>query len=288
MIDGKTRTCGLIGNPVEHTLSPVIHNTLAQKLGQNLVYVPFHVKEGLAGEAVRGAKALNILGCNVTVPYKSEVIPYLVELEPLAQKIGAVNTLVSVDGGYKGYNTDMPGLLRAMKSDGVEIAGRRVILLGAGGAARAVAVLLASEGAAEIRIANRTLPKAQQLADEVKGYFPHSFIRAATYESLGALEGDGYLAIQATSVGLHPHEEDVVVETEAFYQKLDTAYDLIFNPGETRFMKLAAKAGAKAYNGLKMLLYQGISAYELWNQVAVPEELAGEIYERLKAELHHG
>lgn len=285
MIDGKTRTCGLIGNPVEHTLSPVIHNTLAGKLGHNLVYVPFHVEQGDAEAAVKGAKALNILGCNVTVPYKSEVIPFLKELDPLAQKIGAVNTLVSVEGGYKGYNTDMPGLLRAMESDGVRIMGEKIVILGAGGVARAVAVLLAERNAETIYIANRTLNKAQQIAEEVRGLYPEVRIEALTYEEVCHLEESGLLAIQATSVGLHPHDEDVVIEDVLFYQKIHTAYDLIFNPKETRFMKLAAKAGAKAYNGLKMLLYQGIIAYELWNNTQIEEETAMEIYERLKKEL---
>lgn len=285
MIDGKTRTCGLIGNPVEHTLSPVIHNTLSEKLAQNLVYVPFHVKEGMVEDAVKGARALNILGCNVTVPYKSEVIPFLKELDPLAEKIGAVNTLVSVEGGYKGYNTDMPGLLRAMESDGVQITGEKVIILGAGGVARAVAVLLAQQKAEQILITNRTLQKAEQIAQEVNGLFQSKTVSAVTLEELCGLKDEGYLAIQATSVGLHPHDDEVIIGQDAFYHKIHTAYDLIFNPGETKFMKLAAKAGAKAYNGLKMLLYQGIIAYELWNDMAVSDEIAAEIYERLKKAL---
>jgi hypothetical protein len=111
-INGYTRTCGLIGNPVEHTLSPVIHNTLSMVLGENLAYVPFHVENGRLEDAVKGAFALNLLGLNVTVPYKSDVIPYLTDIDPLAENIGAVNTLVRTETGYKGYNTDMPGLYR--------------------------------------------------------------------------------------------------------------------------------------------------------------------------------
>ena len=116
-INGYTRTCGLIGNPVEHTLSPVIHNTLSMVLGKNLAYVPFHVETGRLEDAVKGAFALNLLGINVTVPYKSDVIPYLDDIDPLASNIGAVNTLVRTEKGYKGYNTDMPGLYRAMCED---------------------------------------------------------------------------------------------------------------------------------------------------------------------------
>ena len=138
-INGKTMVCGLIGNPVEHTLSPMIHNTLAKRLGHNLVYVPFPVETGKVADAVVGADALQLLGLNVTVPYKSEVIASLKEIDTLAKDIGAVNTLVRTDGGYKGYNTDMEGLYRAMLSEDVGIEGERIILLGAGGVGRAVA-----------------------------------------------------------------------------------------------------------------------------------------------------
>ena len=139
-INGKTRTCGLIGNPVEHTMSPVIHNTLAEELDINMVYVPFLVEKDLQ-EAVAGAYALNIQGMNVTVPYKSDVLGSLQECDELAKNIGAVNTLVRTKEGYKGYNTDMTGLFRAMNSYGITIKGQKVIILGAGGAARAVAFL---------------------------------------------------------------------------------------------------------------------------------------------------
>ena len=160
-IDGKTRTCGLIGNPVEHTLSPMIHNTLAKLSGHNLVYVPFPVEPGSLDKAIAGAGALNLLGLNVTVPYKSEVIRSLREIDDLARNIGAVNTLVKTDDGYKGYNTDMEGLYRAMTSEGVKIAGEQIVLLGAGGAARAVAYLCAVKGADKVYMLNRTLSKAE-------------------------------------------------------------------------------------------------------------------------------
>ena len=156
MIDGETRLCGLIGNPVEHTMSPVIHNTLAEKCGHNLVYVPFQVEEGRLAEAVKGACALNVLGLNVTVPYKSAVIESLVETDELAAHIGAVNTLVRTDGGYKGYNTDMTGLYRAMTGEGIRIEGEEIILLGAGGAAWAVAYLCGAQKAGKVWLLNRT------------------------------------------------------------------------------------------------------------------------------------
>lgn len=282
-INGYTRTCGLIGNPVEHTMSPVIHNTLAEELEENLVYVPFHVPTGQVREAVEGAYALNLLGCNVTVPYKSEVIPYLKEIDGLAERIGAVNTLVRTEGGFRGYNTDMPGLYRAMCEDDVKIDGEKVLLLGAGGVARAVAMLLADKGAAEIIILNRTIEKAQKIAEEINGYLGKEKIRTLAMDAYAELpEGERYLAIQATNVGMFPHTDAAVIEDADFYKKVHTGYDLVFNPAETRFMKLTKESGGRAYNGLKMLLYQGIIAYELWTGAKVSGELANKAYTEMK------
>lgn len=281
-INGRTRTCGLIGNPVEHTLSPLIHNTLAARLGQELVYVPFHVEQGKLAEAVRGADALNILGLNVTVPYKSEVIAHLAGIDELARNIGAVNTLVRTEGGYKGYNTDMEGLYRAMASEGIKIAGEQIILLGAGGAARAVAWLCASKGAERVYLLNRTPDKAETVAEEVNTSVGRDVVCPMKLADHAAIPDGRYLAIQGTSVGLSPNDEDVVIADDAFYEKVHTGFDLIYNPWETKFMRLVKAHGGKAYNGLKMLLYQGIIAYELWNGVYVPEEEAQIVYENLK------
>lgn len=282
MINGYTRVCGLIGNPVEHTKSPAIHNTLAAEQAENLVYVPLRVPEGRLREAVEGAWALNILGLNVTVPYKSQVIPFLEEIDPLAEKIGAVNTLVRVEGGFKGYNTDMPGLLRAMGEDGVKLTGEKVLLLGAGGVARAVAMLLAEQGAESVVILNRTVEKAESLAEEVNRMAGRRLVRAAVLEDYRSLpEGEKYLAIQATNLGMFPRTEGVVIEDRAFYEKIHTGYDLIFNPAKTRFMSLVEESGGRAFNGLKMLLYQGIIAYELWTGAEVDAALAARVYREM-------
>ncbi len=283
-INGKTRTCGLIGNPVEHTLSPMIHNTLAELLGHNLVYVPFPVKAGQVAQAVSGADALNLLGLNVTVPYKSAVIESLKEIDGLAGNIGAVNTLVRTAGGYKGYNTDMEGLYRAMVSEGISIAGETVILLGAGGAARAVAYLCAVKGAEQVYMLNRTLDKAQAVAGEVNRAMGREVICPMALEDYTMLPAGKYLTIQGTSVGLAPHAEEAVIMDDAFYEKVSTGFDLIYRPWETKFMQLTRAHGGQAYNGLKMLLYQGIIAYELWNDVKISEEEAQVVYERLKGQ----
>ena len=282
-INGYTRTCGLIGNPVEHTLSPVIHNTLSMVLGENLAYVPFHVENGRLEDAVKGAFALNLLGLNVTVPYKSDVIPYLTDIDPLAENIGAVNTLVRTETGYKGYNTDMPGLYRAMCEDGVKVKGEKVLILGAGGVARAVAMLLLDKGAREAILLNRTVQKAQEVADEVNRIAGRKFAKAMPMDAYDTLPaGKGNLAIQATSVGMYPGCDAAVIEDPAFYEKVHTGYDLIFNPPKTRFMELVEAQGGKAYNGAKMLLYQGIIAFELWTGCEIKSWLADKVYERMQ------
>ena len=281
-IDGKTRTCGLIGNPVEHTLSPIIHNTLAEMFGHNLVYVPFPVETGRLGAAVEGAAALQLLGLNVTVPYKSEVIPFLQEVDPLAAAIGAVNTLVSINGGYKGYNTDMEGLYRAMETEGIRIDGEEILLLGAGGVSRAVAYLCAVKGAERVYLLNRTLDKAERVAKEVNDAAGRQVIVPMALSAYNSLPDKRFLAIQGTSVGMYPNVSDVLIREDDFYNRIHTGFDLIYTPWETTFMKGVKEHGGYACNGLKMLLYQGIIAYELWNGVEVSEEDAGAVYEKLK------
>lgn len=285
MIDGKTVVCGLIGDPVEHTLSPVIHNTLARETGRNLVYVPFPVKAEQVEDAVRGARALSIRGLNVTVPHKSAVIPYLSSVEREAALIGAVNTLVLQEGGYRGYNTDLTGLERALASDGVQLSGERVILLGAGGAARAAAFLCALRGAREVWILNRTLSRAQELAEEVNRAAERGCVKPLALSDWKRIPEDRYLAIQGTKVGLAPDVGHAPIEEEGFYRLIHTGCDLVYRPARTKFMHLVEKAGGRAFNGLKMLLYQGIEAYELWTDIPVTERQAGICYERMKKEL---
>ena len=284
-IDGKTRLCGLIGNPVEHTLSPLIHNTLASLMEDNLVYVPLLVSSGYLETAVLGANAMHVLGVNVTVPYKSEIIPFLSDIDSLAEKIGAVNTLVATDHGYKGYNTDMPGLLRGMKADGIDLVNDNIIILGAGGAARAVAFMCADAGARNINLLNRTFDKALAVAKEVNAVYGPDTIIPMLLSNYHELAGKSYLCIQATSVGLFPESDSAIIEDAKFYQMIHTGYDLIYRPGITKFMKLAKKSGAKTFNGLKMLLYHGIIAYELWNGTSISEDMAVVVYQKLKDEL---
>ena len=283
-INGKTYSCGLIGNPVEHTMSPVIHNTLAQKMNLNMVYVPFLVQQDLAA-GVKGAYALNIQGLNVTVPYKSDVLEHLVSIDELAKSIGAVNTLVKTEGGYKGYNTDMTGLYRAMTSYGIKIEGEEILRLGAGGAARAVAFMCVYYKAKKVYLLNRTIEKAKCIAEEIKHSTGEDIIVPMQLEDYKQLGEQKMLCIQATSVGLSPRDDEVIISDEEFYKKIHTGYDLIYRPTNTKFMQLVKEHGGQAYHGLKMLLYQGIEAFEMWNQVKVEDSLSDYVYEVMKGEM---
>lgn len=259
-IKGTTRVCGLIGNPVGHSVSPAIHNNLARLTGKDMVYTTFKVEKGDVASAVRGAYSLNILGLNVTVPHKSEVIDSLVDIDPLAKAIGAVNTLVRVDGGFKGYNTDILGLARELEDEGIELADSKVIILGAGGAARAITFLCSSKNAQCVYLLNRTVDKAEVIAQAVNAHFNNDKVIPMNIADYADIPGEDYVVIQTTSVGLHPNDEAVVIDDEAFYKKAAVGVDIIYNPAKTKFMKLIKAQGKNAYNGLKMLLYQGVSA----------------------------
>lgn len=283
-INGKTKLMGLIGNPVEHTLSPVIHNTIAENMNENMVYVPFPVADDIES-AIKGAYALGIQGMNITVPYKSDAIPFLAKLDKEAEIIGAVNTLVRTENGYKGYNTDLPGLYRAILSEGIEVRGSRVIIVGAGGAARAAAFMCAFNKAERVVILNRTVEKAERIVNEVKEKTGFAAMEAKAITDYHSIKGEGYLVLQATKVGLYPKTEESPITDEVFFKKAAVVYDLIYTPQQTMFMRLAQGQGVAAYNGLKMLLYQGVAAYEMWNQVSVPDTVVEKAYQALLKKL---
>jgi shikimate dehydrogenase len=284
-IDGKTRVCGLIGNPVEHSISPLIHNTVSELMGINLSYVTFKVNKEDIEAAVKGAAALGILGMNVTVPHKQAVIPYLHDIDPMAKAIGAVNTLVFTGDGYKGYNTDITGFHRSLLEENVAIKDETVVVLGAGGASRAIAFLLAGEGAARIYLLNRTVDKAESIANAVNTYNNKDIVIPLSISAYNSIPEERFLCVQTTSVGLFPNVNDAVITDPEFYKRIHTAMDIIYNPAETRFMKLARENGAAAYNGLKMLLYQGIAAYELWNDIKVGQDVIESVHIKMKEAL---
>ncbi|MBO4863087.1 MAG: shikimate dehydrogenase [Eubacterium sp.] len=265
-IDGKTKLLGVIGNPIEHTLSPVIHNTLCDLKGIKAVYVPIHVESDIAA-AVKGFYAAGAAGLNVTVPYKQSVMESVVDIDDLAKRIGAVNTLVPAEGGYKGYNTDMPGLARALNSKGVELAGKKAVVIGAGGAARAVCVMLEESGVEEIYLLNRSVDKAEAIASEL------TKVKALSLTDHAKIPEGKYVMFQCTSLGLK-ESDSLAIDDDSFYEKAEYGYDLIYNPAETPFIKKLNSLGIPNDNGLTMLLYQGIIAFEYWFDVNVTQDEA--------------
>lgn len=282
MISARGKVCGIIANPVEHSMSPLMQNFYAQETGVDFAYVPFKVLEEDVEWAVAGAYALNITGLNVTVPHKQRVMRYLKEMDEDAEVIGAVNTLVRVDGGYKGYNTDAAGLWRAMQEEEIEVKDQDCILIGAGGAAKAAAYVLAREGARVVYVLNRNLARAETLAQEMNIQFGRQILVPMILDGYRKLPymKNGYLAVQATSVGMHASSGSAgnvsgpaPIEDPYFYSMIHTGVDIIYTPLQTAFMSLVEAAGGRTMNGLTMLLYQGIEAFEKWNpEVRVSKE----------------
>lgn len=297
-IDGSTRLIGLMGNPVKHTLSPVIHNGISRRMGISSVYVPFKVDDTGAIDAVKGAYELNILGMNVTVPHKNRVMEGLVDIDDGAKMIGAVNTLVRVENmhGYKGYNTDYLGLRRQIREDGIELKNCTVVILGAGGAAKAVVYMCLLEGAGKIYLLNRTFNKAYDIAEGMnslvaEGHFEEygdsdKVVLPMKLEEYSTISETELIVFQSTSIGLSPNIEDVVIDDPAFYERISVGVDLIYNPAHTRFMQLVDEHGGKAYNALRMLLFQGVIAYELWHDIEVPRDVVEDVYVELKRQVY--
>lgn len=281
-INARTVLLGLLGHPVAHSVSPYLQNRLAELCGLNQRYLAFDIADEEALEdAVWGGHAMGVKGFNVTVPYKKAVMDFLEETDPIAEKIGAVNTLKWEETGWHGYNTDMPGLLRALAYDGVEIQGKNVVMIGAGGAANAALCAALEGGAAQVLILNRTVAKAEALAEQFGRSYPFVPIRCMGMKEdfVSYMEscGEGWIALQTTSVGMHPDVNGLPVSGDDFYKLLSVGYDIIFNPEETAFMKKVKEQGGEAYNGLRMLLFQGIRSYEIWNDVTIGDEIAEEV-----------
>lgn len=267
MIDAKTKLFGLLGNPVGHSMSPFMHNIFLEQCGIHGVYLAFAVKKDKIGEAVRGMHALGIQGVNVTIPYKELVIPYLCGMSEQAKACGAVNTLIYTPEGYYGDNTDGAGLLAALeKQNNWTAKGQHILLIGAGGAAKGVAVAMAFQEAASICIANRTLEKAQQLASQIAEISKTKTL-AIQIEELQSPEWykQYHTVINTTSLGMSPNIDAMVPICIEALTKEHLVVDLIYNPLETKLLRLAREKGAQTASGLGMFIYQGVLAFEKWN-----------------------
>ena len=273
-ISGKTKICALIGDPIEHTMSPVMHNVAFEKLGLEYVYIPLRVKAEELAQAVKGLKALNICGFNITIPHKVAVIPLLDGLDPLAEKIGAVNTVVSEDGSLRGYNTDAEGFLRALLERGIEPEGKNVVVLGAGGASRAISYILA-ERDARLTILNRKLELdwavelARRLYEDFEKEVKALELRA---DYLAAVLQEADILINATSVGMSPDSDESPVPAELLKPDL-VVFDIVYNPIRTKLLKEAKTAGGMTIEGIDMLVWQGALAFEKWTGQAAPFDL---------------
>ncbi len=269
LLTGHTRIVGVIGDPVEHSRSPQMHNAAFAKAGLDYVYVPFHVRPNDLGAAIAGFKALNVVGINVTLPHKQAVIPYLTSVSREAELIGAVNTLTFVEDAIHGDNTDAPGVLRALEEnrDMSVPVGETVVVLGAGGAARAVVVALALAGVASITIANRTVEKAVFLAkemDQKTDVAIHGM--GLTDTRLPAVVGQSALLINTATASMdatHP----LLISTD-WLQPNTIVYDIVYTPPVTPLMQAAAEHGCQTLGGIGMLVHQGAIAFEKWTGTA--------------------
>ncbi len=278
MVDATTTVCCIIGDPVEHSLSPAMHNAAYEKLGLNWTYVAFGVKD--VGNSVKGIRALGIRGSSVTIPHKVEVMKHVDRLDPVAEWIGSVNTIVNDDGVLTGMNTDGAGAMKALVDAGAPLAGKRVLMLGSGGAARAVAVTLAARGG----IAQLELLGV--IEEELKALAAHVSDKTEVAAEWGMIDDERLeqsiaaadLVVHCSPIGMHPHEGETIVPA-ALWRKDLFVMDIVYNPRETRLLQEAKAAGATIVYGFEMLLNQGVLQFEEWTGQKAPEAVMREALE---------
>ena len=266
-IKGSTNIVGLIGHPVEHSFSPPMHNAAFEKLGMDYAYVAFDVEPQNLKSAIDGAKSLGIMGLNVTIPHKIEVMQYLDEIDEVAGLIGAVNTIDFKD--MKGYNTDGIGAVRAIE-EVTSIKDKNVVIAGAGGASRAISFYIAKYGASRLTILNRNVEKAQKLASDVSNSGLIDDVEADSISEIASLLDDADILINTTPVGMHPNVNDEPIASASDMHEGLVVFDAVYNPNETGLLKEAVKAGAEPVFGIKMLLYQGAESFRIWTGADAP------------------
>lgn len=279
IINGKTKLYGLLGNPVEHTKSPFIHNTLFNYFNINSVYIPIQVDNDCLEKAAGGIRAQNYSGCNVTVPYKKEIIKYLDDISNDALLMGAVNTVKNINGRLKGYNTDGEGFVRDFK-DGfnTDFKGKKVLMLGAGGTARALAIKLASEKIEHLTIVNRTAQNAENIAELVKNNYGSvaNWILPDSKDFIHNIKSYEII-INTTPAGMSTYMDTTPFDRLYELDRDQLVYDVIYTPRKTKFLRQAEECGCKTRNGFGMLINQGIAAFEIWTGKTVSRDLAAEL-----------
>ena len=281
-INGTTILTGLIGNPVGHSVSPVLHNSLYTVLGINGAYVPLPVPGGSLGEAVKGLKACGFAGFNITIPYKEEILEYIDEADEEVKLLGTSNTVCIRNGRLYAYNTDADGFVRDFKEQaGTGFERKNVCILGAGGTARALSAKIILDGAAEVNIINRTGSKAETLAGVLnrllkeRGCAAKRVSAAASYttEALKLLSRCDVI-VNTTSAGMHPVTDASPLPQDFTFKSSQFIYDVIYNPSRTKLISTAKEYGCQTANGAGMLFYQGIRAFEIFTGTTVPDETA--------------
>ncbi|MCS7164509.1 MAG: shikimate dehydrogenase [Thermodesulfovibrio sp.] len=271
MITGKTRIIGIFGDPIEHTLSPLIHNEAFQYLGLDYCYVAFHVKKDKLKEAVEGIRALNIKGVNITVPHKETVIQYIDELSEEAKDIGAVNTILNKEGILRGFNTDVNGFILSLKEEGISIKNKKFLILGAGGASKAIVYGILKEGG-KVYIYNRTLSKAIAIKEKFKD---HGFIEIVEVDK--SLTENIDIIVNATSLGLK--KDDPMPLNPELIKPKHVYCDIVYP--ETPLMKEAERIGCKVIGGIGMLLWQAAFAFKIWTEVEAPIDIMRKTLDRV-------
>lgn len=269
----KTNLIGLIGHPIKQTYSPLIHNLAIKIKNLDYYYLPFDVDSMNLKRALDGLIALNFVGFNITIPYKSKVLPLINYLSEEALVIGAVNTVTINEGNLNGYNTDVFGVVETLinyKSDLIE---KEFAVFGAGGSARAVIyALIKNFKPTKIYLINRTEDRALVIKESFREKLKFNSIEVLNLvlPDLVEIIQSSKLVVNATSVGMYPEVDDSVINSEKFFNKDQIVFDLIYNPQETKFLEYAKRAGATTKNGLDMLIYQAAKSFELWTSEEFP------------------
>ncbi|MDK9705935.1 MAG: shikimate dehydrogenase [Desulforhopalus sp.] len=263
-----TKLVVLLGDPLGHSVSPAMHNRLFEKLGLDYCYMPVQVTPENLRTVFAGLTKMNVAGFNVTIPHKIAIIDYLDALDPLAATIGAVNTICIKDGRTIGYNTDGEGFIRSLhEAAGTIVHGKRVLILGCGGAVRAIAMTLAFQGAEKIVIANRTMAKAEALAAEINTRIGNCAVAiAAEPESQAEAIKSCDILVNGTSIGMYPRQEDSPIDLTLLESHLVVA-DIVYNPHTTKLLAAAQAKGCRIVHGIGMLIHQGAAGFKLWTGI---------------------
>jgi len=275
-VDGNTKLFTVIGDPIFHSLSPQIHNTLFDEMGLNSLYIPMKIEQLNLAQSIPVLKN-NFEGFNVTIPHKQKIIKYLDELDKRAEWYRAVNTVKKVDGKLIGYNTDGYGFMKSLEIEGVDINERRILVVGAGGAARVVAYELLVNGG-YLTIANRTVEKALALKKEL---VINTGIDNVEVCSLDDVKEGYYIVVNATPVGMYPRINDVPLDKKVL-RGTGVIYDLIYNPYRTKLLQYGEESGCKVINGFSMLFYQAVKSEEIWTGKTLDDDVLFSVYKDIE------